>query len=113
MSQILFPLFDPPAGVLRSPFPVDPSTTTPPATNNVERTTYNLILTPLDSPRAASLESLTAAARALDIPAHTAPSPAAALDLARALTPPPGLILATGSVYLIGALRSLALPSHT
>jgi dihydrofolate synthase/folylpolyglutamate synthase len=113
MSQILFPLFDPPADVLRSPFPVDRSTTTPPATNNVERTTYNLILTPIDSPRAASLESLTAAARALDIPAHAAPSPAAALDLARALTPPPGLILATGSVYLIGALRSLALPSHT
>ena len=31
-----------------------------------------------------------------------------ALALARALTPPGGLILATGSIYLIGALRDAA-----
>jgi dihydrofolate synthase/folylpolyglutamate synthase len=109
MSQILFPLFDSPINVVRSPFTVDRSTNHPPSTNNVERTTYNLILTPIDSPRAASLDSLIAAARALDIPFHAATSPADALALARSLTPPPGLILATGSVYLIGALREAAL----
>jgi dihydrofolate synthase/folylpolyglutamate synthase len=69
----------------------------------------NLILTPIDSPRAASLDSLIAAARALSIPAHTAQNATEALALARSLTPPDGLIVATGSIYLIGALRTAAL----
>jgi dihydrofolate synthase/folylpolyglutamate synthase len=69
----------------------------------------NLILTPIDNPRAASLDSLLAAAAALDIPARTAATPTEALALARSLTPPNGLILATGSIYLLGALRSAAL----
>ena len=69
----------------------------------------NLILTPLDNPRAASLDSLVAAARALDIPAHTAATPVEALALARTLTPPNGLIVATGSIFLVGALREAAL----
>jgi dihydrofolate synthase / folylpolyglutamate synthase len=82
MSQILFPLFDAP---------------------------HQLVLAPIDNPRAASLESLVDAARALDIPVHTTQDPGDALALARSLTPPGGLILATGSVYLVGALRALAL----
>jgi len=87
MAQILFPLFD------RSNYrPYD-----------------NIILCPVNNPRAATLEALTEAARALDVPAHAAPDIAAALDQARDLTPPNGLIIATGSVYLIGDIRSLAL----
>ena len=85
MARILFPLFD---------------------SLNLEPRTLNLVLTPIDNPRAASLDDLIAAARALDIPAHPAGSAAEALALARALTPPTGLIIATGSVYLMArALR--------
>ena len=46
-------------------------------------------------------------ARALEIPAHTAPNLEAALALARALTPANGLIIATGSTYLVGEIRRL------
>jgi dihydrofolate synthase/folylpolyglutamate synthase len=107
ISRILFPLFD----VVRSPLSVDrsPTAQASPSTNNEQRTTYNLILTPIDNPRAAALDSLLAAAAALDIPARTAATPTEALALARSLTPPGGLIVATGSIYLIGALRSAAL----
>ena len=71
--------------------------------------THHLILTPIANPRAASLDDLIAAARALDVPAHPAHTPAEALALARSLTPANGVILATGSIYLIGALREAAL----
>jgi dihydrofolate synthase / folylpolyglutamate synthase len=89
MSQILFPLFDSSAG--------DP-----------ERSKDHIIFAPIDNPRAASLEDLLAAAHALDVPAHAAPHLAAALAQARAVTPPNGLIIATGSVYLVGEIRHLA-----
>ncbi|HEV2646919.1 MAG TPA: bifunctional folylpolyglutamate synthase/dihydrofolate synthase [Acidobacteriaceae bacterium] len=87
MAQILFPLFD--------------------STN--DRPHDHILLTPIDNPRAATLDQLLAAAQRLDIPAHPTQSPAEALALARSLTPANGLIIATGSVYLIGALRDLAL----
>ncbi|NYF78637.1 bifunctional folylpolyglutamate synthase/dihydrofolate synthase [Granulicella arctica] len=90
MSRILFPLFD------SSP-DADPA-----------RRHDHLIVTHIANPRASSLEELLAAAHALSIPAHAAPHIAAALAQARAITPPNGLILATGSVYLIGDLRNLA-----
>jgi dihydrofolate synthase/folylpolyglutamate synthase len=89
MSQILFPLFDSSSG--------DP-----------ERRTDHVLFAPIDNPRAASLEDLLAAAHALDVPAHTAPDLAAALAQARAITPPNGLIIATGSIYLVGEVRRLA-----
>jgi dihydrofolate synthase/folylpolyglutamate synthase len=89
MSQILFPLFDSSAG--------DP-----------ERRQDHILFAPIPNPRAASLEELLAAAKALDIPAQTAPDPAFALTQARAITPPNGLIIATGSIYLIGEIRQLA-----
>ena len=89
MSQILFPLFDSSA---RDP----------------ERSKDHILFAPIDNPRAAGLEELLAAAHALDIPAHAAPHPAAALARARVVTPPEGLIIATGSVYLVGEIRQLA-----
>ena len=91
MAQILFPLFDSTAG----------------------RPQDHIVLTPLDSSRAASLDELLATARALDVPAHPAPNPSAALALARQLTPPGSLIVVTGSVYLVGAVRALAMVSQT
>ena len=85
MAQVLFPLFDSTAGR-----PLD-----------------HIVLAPIQSPRAATIEDLQAAANTLAVPAHPASSPAEALALARQLTPPGGLIVATGSIYLIGALREL------
>ena len=91
MSRILFPLFDSsPDG--------DPL-----------RRHDHIILAPIASPRAAHVDDLIAAARALQIPAHAAPHLAGAFGQARQITPPGGLILATGSVYLVGEIRHLAL----
>ncbi|HXC96877.1 MAG TPA: folylpolyglutamate synthase/dihydrofolate synthase family protein [Edaphobacter sp.] len=89
MAQILFPLFD--------------STSTDPA-----RLHDQILFAPIDNPRAASLEDLQAAALSLDIPAHTAPNLAAAFEQAQAVTPPNGILIATGSVYLVGDIRHLA-----
>ncbi len=89
MAQILFPLFDASSG--------DP-----------ERGKDHIIFAPIDNPRAASLEDLLTAASALDIPAYAAPHLADALVQARSITPPDGLIIATGSVYLVGEVRRLA-----
>jgi dihydrofolate synthase/folylpolyglutamate synthase len=88
MSRILFPLFDSSAGGTR---PHD-----------------HIVLAPIDNPRAARVEDLIAAAHALDIPAHASPHVAGALAQARQVTPANGLIIATGSIYLVGAIRKLA-----
>jgi dihydrofolate synthase / folylpolyglutamate synthase len=85
ISQILFPLFD----------------------ASGDRPNDHILFAPIDNPRAATLEDLLAAAHALDIPAHAAPHLEAGLAQARAVTPSNGLIIATGSVYLIGELRRL------
>jgi dihydrofolate synthase/folylpolyglutamate synthase len=90
MTQILLPLFDSTSG-------------------ESERAHDHVILAPIDNPRAASIEDLLAAAHALDIPAHAAPHMAAALAQARTVTPQDGLIIATGSVYLVGEIRKLVL----
>jgi dihydrofolate synthase/folylpolyglutamate synthase len=86
MSQILFPLFD----------------------SSSDRPYDHILFTSINNPRAASLEELLAAALALDIPALSAPDLATALTLTRTITPPNGLIIATGSVYLVGEVRHLA-----
>ncbi len=87
MAQILFPLFDSMGG----------------------RPQDHIVLAPIDNARAASAEELLEAARALDTPASVATNPVEALALARALTPAGGLIVATGSIYLAGALREAVL----
>jgi dihydrofolate synthase/folylpolyglutamate synthase len=89
MAQILFPLFD------SSP---DGS---PPRPHD------HIVFAPIDNPRAANVEDLLAAAHSLQIPAEAAPNLAAALAQARAITPSNGLIIATGSVYLVGEIRHL------
>ena len=91
MSRILFPLFD--------------------SSSNGEprRARDHIILAPIASPRASGVEDLLAAAHALGIPAHAAPHLAGALHQAQLITPPGGLIVATGSVYLVGEIRHLAL----
>ena len=90
MSRILFPLFDSsPSG--------DPL-----------RRRDHIILAPIASPRAASVDDLLTAAHAIGVPAHAAPHLAGALHQAQLITPPDGIIVATGSVYLVGELRQLA-----
>ena len=86
MSQILFPLFD----------------------SSADRPTTTSSSPPSTTPAPPAVDDLLAAARALDIPAQAAPDIAAALEQARALTPPDGLIIATGSIYLVGEIRRLA-----
>jgi dihydrofolate synthase/folylpolyglutamate synthase len=90
MAQILFPLFDSSAD------------------GSPSRPHDHIVFAPIDNPRAATIEDLLAAAHTLDIPAHAAPHLTAALAQARAITPPGGLIIATGSVYLVGEVRHLA-----
>ena len=94
MSRILFPLFD-------SSADGDPL-----------RRRDHLLLAPIANKRSAGVEDLLAAAHALGVPAHATPHLAGALAQARAVTPPGGLILATGSVYLVGEIRALAVEAE-
>ncbi|MEO6924644.1 MAG: bifunctional folylpolyglutamate synthase/dihydrofolate synthase, partial [Bryocella sp.] len=90
MTQILLPLFDSTSG--------DP-----------ERSRDHVVFAPIQNSRAASVERLLGAAQKLDVPVHAAPHVAGALMQAEAVTPPDGIVIATGSIYLIGELRSLVL----
>jgi len=65
-----------------------------------------IILTAIDNPRSASVEMLEPIARRFATgTVMTAESSAEALRIARAQTPPEGLICIAGSLYLIGELR--------
>jgi dihydrofolate synthase/folylpolyglutamate synthase len=86
MGRILFPLFDSTGG----------------------RPYDHIVFAPIQNSRAASVEEMLRAAAAMDVPARAANDAAEALALARQLTPTGGLIFATGSIYLVGALRELA-----
>ncbi len=90
MAQVLLPLFDSTSG--------DP-----------ERARDHVVLAPIQNPRAASVDELLAAAHKLDVPAHAAPHVPGALAQAEAITPVEGVIVATGSIFLVGELRALAL----
>ena len=90
MEQVLLPLFDSTSG--------DPA-----------RAGDHVILAPVQNPRAATVEALAAAAARLDVPVHTVRDLGAALEYAEAVTPKEGVIVATGSVFLVGEIRELAL----
>lgn len=65
-----------------------------------------LVLTAIDNPRSATLEQLRAVAgRHARGKVLTSETSAAALHIARAETPPEGLICIAGSLYLVGELR--------
>ncbi len=89
VAQILFPVFDGPSD--------------------------RILLTQLDNPRAASIQQMLAAIGPLaeDInPLESAHDVAASLAHALAITPPGGLVVATGSIYLIGNVRGILLPGR-
>jgi dihydrofolate synthase/folylpolyglutamate synthase len=90
MAQVLLPLFDNTSG--------DP-----------DRARDHVVFAPIQNPRAATVEQLMEAARRLDVPAHAAPHVPGALAQAVAVTPVDGIIVATGSIFLVGELRALAL----
>jgi dihydrofolate synthase/folylpolyglutamate synthase len=71
----------------------------------------HVVLTQVASPRAATLQSLRAAAESIHASIAEAPDPGDALKLALELTPTTGLIVIAGSVYLAGELRAKALRS--
>src|SRR3984957_6415078 len=66
-----------------------------------------IIVTLVDSPRSASLEDVLAAARITGSDAEGASSAPSALERALDLTPVHGLVVVTGSVYLVGQVRPL------
>jgi dihydrofolate synthase / folylpolyglutamate synthase len=90
MEQVLLPLFDSTSG--------DPA-----------RARDHVILTPVHNSRAATIEELAAAAQRLDVPVHLASDLRDALEQAQSLTPRDGVIVATGSIFLVGEIRALAL----
>ncbi|MBV8116194.1 MAG: bifunctional folylpolyglutamate synthase/dihydrofolate synthase [Silvibacterium sp.] len=77
IAQILFPLFD------------------------------SVVLTEVDSPRRAPLSAMIAAAEPTGVKIRSADDAWAALRQAWTETPQDGLVVVTGSVYLVGAVRSL------
>jgi dihydrofolate synthase/folylpolyglutamate synthase len=80
MAQILFPLFDGKHDAVLIP--------------------------PIDTPRAAAVDEMMAAAQTLDTHATACTSVHDAMERARAATPKDGIIVVAGSIYLIGAVRA-------
>jgi dihydrofolate synthase / folylpolyglutamate synthase len=72
-----------------------------------------VVLTPVDSPRSASVEDLLAAARITGSEAEATPGALSALERALVLTPMHGLVVVTGSVYLVGQVRALLVSEQT
>jgi dihydrofolate synthase/folylpolyglutamate synthase len=66
-----------------------------------------VVVTQVDNPRAARTGELLQAAQRTGTPLHAEPTVAAALARARALSKPHGLIVVTGSIFLVGEAMSL------
>ena len=79
MAQILFPLFD--------------------------GEHDHVLIPPIANPRATSVDEILAVANALDIHATSIETPQKAVQNAIQMTPENGIIVATGSLYLVGAIR--------
>ena len=75
----------------------------------------HVVVAPVQSPRTMSTDELTDAVLACsDAPVSTAPDVPSGLEQARRLAGPDGLILATGSIYLAGEVKTAAaLPRPT
>jgi len=69
----------------------------------------HVIVTPVDSPRSASVQDLLAAARLTGSVAEAGVDPLSAVDRALQLTSPHGMVVVTGSVFLVGQVRPMLL----
>lgn len=87
LAQILFPLFDS-------------------SSSETARSRDHILLTHIDNPRAARVADILAVAQGLEIPVLTAPDAATALTQAESLTPREGVIVATGSLFLVAEIRA-------
>jgi dihydrofolate synthase/folylpolyglutamate synthase len=67
----------------------------------------SVVATRTDVLRAADSRDVAAAARALGLPSGAEPEAGRALEKARSLAGPGGLVLVAGSLYLIGAVAAL------
>jgi dihydrofolate synthase/folylpolyglutamate synthase len=87
------------------------------ALNEMVRTLFpkpvKVILTTLDNPRAASVDDLMAAIQGEFAKSEIVPSSnvAEALELARKMTKPNGIVCVTGSLHLIGSAQELLAPA--
>jgi dihydrofolate synthase / folylpolyglutamate synthase len=72
----------------------------------------HVIVTPVNSPRSAAVEDLLAAAGPTGSEAQAATNAVDAVERALHLTPVHGLVVVTGSVYLVGEVRALLLASR-
>ena len=88
LAQILLPLFDASSG-------------------DAVRARDHVVLAPIQNARAATVEQLSDVAKKLDVPAQSAENLSAVLTLARTITPKDGVIVATGSLFLVGELREI------
>jgi dihydrofolate synthase/folylpolyglutamate synthase len=66
----------------------------------------HVIVTPVDSPRSAPVEDLLAAAETIGSAVEAATGAISAVERALQLTPIGGLVVVTGSLYLVGQVRS-------
>jgi len=67
----------------------------------------SIVATHAGVPRAAECRDLASAARALGLPAGSEAEPSRALERARTLAGPGGVVLVAGSLYLVGAVLSV------
>jgi len=74
---------------------------------------HKVVVTAVDSPRSASVEDLLAAARITGSQVEAAVDAVNAVDRALQLTPVDGLVVVTGSVYLVGQVRPSVLTTST
>ncbi|MFC6645997.1 bifunctional folylpolyglutamate synthase/dihydrofolate synthase [Granulicella cerasi] len=88
LARVLFPLFDS-------------------SSSDPERKGDHVVLAPIQNVRAATVDELLAAAHELDVPAHGAPHVPAALKQAEDVTPRDGVIVVTGSIFLVAEIRAL------
>ncbi len=73
----------------------------------------HVVVTPVDSPRSAAAEDLLEAARPTGSEVEAAVDAVSAVERAFHLTPAHGLVVVTGSVYLVGEVRPLLLASRS
>jgi len=67
----------------------------------------HVVLTQVNNPRAATLDELTQAASRTGIDLHGEPSLSAAMQKATDLTAPQGIMVVTGSIFLVGEVMQL------
>jgi dihydrofolate synthase/folylpolyglutamate synthase len=72
-----------------------------------------VVVTAVDSPRSAAVEDLVAAARNTGTEVEAAADAVGAVEMALQTTPVDGLVVVTGSVYLVGQVRPSVLTSST